>query len=191
MEKLNLKKSESMWQEALDLIPGGVLGIRRPYNFVPGEYPLFLSRGEGGHVWDVDGNEYIDMLCAYGPIILGHNEPEIDEAVAEQAKRGFCFNLCQPYQNQLAKRLRELIPCAEQSFFVKTGSDATTSAVRIARGFTERKIILRCGYHGWHGWCSEVHGGIPEEEYKNTIEFQYNDLENLEEKLVKNRGKVR
>lgn len=190
MEKLNLKKSEAMWQEALDLVPGGVLGIRRPYNFVPGEYPYFIARGEGGHIWDVDGNEYIDMLCGYGPIILGHREPEIDDAVIEQMKRGFCFNLCQPWQNQLARRLRELVPCAEQSFPVKTGSDATSSAVRIARGYTKRMKILRCGYHGWHDWCVEQHGGVPDAAFRETEEFEYNDLESLDRLLVKNRGHV-
>ncbi|HPW45832.1 MAG TPA: aminotransferase class III-fold pyridoxal phosphate-dependent enzyme [bacterium] len=190
MDKLNLKKSEEMWQEALDLVPGGVLGIRRPYNFIPGEYPLFLTRGKAGHVWDVDGNEYIDLLCAYGPIILGYCEQEIDEAVKEQMKHGFCFNLCQPWQNKLAKKLRELIPCSEQSFFVKTGSDATSAAIRIARGFTKREKILRCGYHGWHDWCSEVHGGIPEDVYSKTIEFEYNDVESLERLLAANKGEV-
>jgi glutamate-1-semialdehyde aminotransferase len=190
MDKLNLKKSQDMWKEALDLVPGGVLGIRRPYNFVPGEYPYFLSKGKGGHVWDVDGNEYIDFLCAYGPIILGHREAEIDDAVCEQMKKGFCFNLCQPWQNALAKKLRQLIPCAEQSFFVKTGSDATSSTVRIARGHTKRSKILRCGYHGWHDWCAEVHGGIPESVYKETLEFEYNDLESLERLLLENKGEV-
>lgn len=190
MDKLNLAKSEKMWEEALDLVPGGVLGIRRPYNFIPGEYPLFLDHGKAGRVWDVDGNEYIDMLCAYGPIIIGHREVEIDEAVAEQTKKGFCFNLCQSHQNELAKKLRSLISCADQSFFVKTGSDATTSAIRIARGFTNRKKIARCGYHGWHDWCSEVHGGIPEEVYGLTHEFHYNDLEGLDNILTENKGEV-
>ncbi len=187
---LNLTKSNALWEEALDLVPGGVLGIRRPYNFVPGQYPLFLKEGRGGRVWDVDGNEYIDLLCAYGPIILGHCEPEIDQAVAEQTKRGFCFNLCQSVQNELAKKLRALIPCAEQSFFVKTGSDATTAAVRIARGFTGREKIARCGYHGWHDWCAEVHGGIPNEVAGLTHEFQYNDAASLERILAENKGEV-
>ncbi len=190
MEKLTLTNSNRLWEEALDLVPGGVLGIRRPYNFVPGEYPLFLERGKGGRVWDVDGNEYIDFLCAYGPIVLGHRESEIDVAVAEQAKRGFCFNLCQPLQNELARKLRELVPCAEQSFFVKTGSDATTAAVRLARGFTKREVVLRCGYHGWHDWCAEVHGGIPQRVCDLTVEFPYNDLTALEEHLVEQKGKV-
>ncbi|HPM41780.1 MAG TPA: aminotransferase class III-fold pyridoxal phosphate-dependent enzyme, partial [bacterium] len=189
-EKLNLKKSEDAWKEALDLCPGGVMGIRRPYNFVPGEYPLFLTEGRGGRVRDMDGNEYIDFICAYGPIILGHREPEIDDAVAAQMKKGFCFTLCQPVQNELAKRMRKLIPCCEQTVFVKTGSDATTAAVRIARGFTGREKVLRCGYHGWHDWCVEVHGGVPKEVYEKTFEFHYNDLASLEKLLEENRGEV-
>jgi glutamate-1-semialdehyde-2,1-aminomutase len=190
MDKLKLEMSQALWKEAMDLVPGGVLGIRRPYNFVPGEYPLFITKGKGGRIWDVDGNEYIDFLCSYGPIILGHREPEIDDAVACQMKKGFCFNLCQPWQNLLAKRLRQLIPCAEQSFFVKTGSDATTAAVRIARGHTGRTKILRCGYHGWHDWCSEVHGGIPPKVYEDTLEFPYNDLASLESLLDAHKGDV-
>jgi glutamate-1-semialdehyde-2,1-aminomutase len=190
MERLTLEKSEALWEEALDLVPGGVLGIRRPYNFVPGEYPLFLEEGRAGRVWDVDGNEYIDMLCAYGPIILGHREDEVDEAVREQMKKGFCFNLCQPSQNDLCRKLRELIPCAEQSFIVKTGSDATTSAVRIARAFTGRKKIVRSGYHGWHDWCVEVHAGVLPEVTEQTLEFTYNDLEGLERLFVDNKDEI-
>ncbi len=190
MNPLNLKKSEKLWEEALDFVPGGVLGIRRPYNFVPGEYPLFLAKGKKGYVWDVDGNRYIDFLCAYGPIILGHREKEVDEAVCAQMKKGFCFNLCQPIQNELAKKMREHIPCAEQSFFVKTGSDATSSAIRIARGFTGQDKILRCGYHGWHDWCSEVHGGIPESVAEYTLEFPYNDLDALEKIVHQHKGHI-
>ena len=90
-EPLLLKKSEEFYKQALDLIPGATLGIRRPYNFVPGEYPIFFESAAGGKVRDVDGNEYIDMLCAYGPIILGHRETEVDEAVIKQIReRGFC-----------------------------------------------------------------------------------------------------
>ncbi len=190
MEKLNLAKSTALWNEALDLVPGGVLGIRRPYNFVPGEYPYFLCEGKGGHIWDPDGNDYIDLLCAYGPIILGHREPEIDDAVAAQVKKGFCFNLCQPIQNELFRKLKKIIPCCEQGFTVKTGSDATTSAIRIARGFTKRAKVLRCGYHGWHDWCCETHGGILPKLYEDTLEFHYNDLKSLEQLLTANRGDV-
>ncbi len=180
----------ALFAEAQRLSPGGVMGIRRPYNFIQGEYPIFIDRGYGGHIVDVDGNDYIDMLCAYGPIILGYDEPEIGEAVAKQMKKGFCFSLVQEVQNQLEARLVGLIPCAEQVIPVKTGSDATTLAVRIARGFTDRSIVLRCGYHGWHDWCVENHGGVPEETLALTDEFEYGKIESLEAKLAEHAGKV-
>lgn len=180
-EKLNLTNSFRLYEEAQRLIPGGMAGIRRPYNFIPGEYPIFFEEAKGGKVKDVDGNVYIDMLCAYGPIIIGHREREIDNAVINQIKKkGFCMSLVQPVQNALAKKITEIIPCAEKVVFVKTGSDATTLAVRIARGFTGKKKILRCGYHGWHDWCVEVKGGIPQKLYEDVYEFHYNDLEELE-----------
>ncbi len=181
----------AMFEEAKRLSPGGVMGIRRPYNFVQGEYPIFIDRGYGGHIVDVDGNDYIDMLCAYGPIILGYNEPEINEAVIRQmTHKGFCFSLVQAVQNELEARLVDMIPCAEQVIPVKTGSDATTLAVRIARGYTDREIVLRCGYHGWHDWCVENHGGVPEETLALTDEFEYGKIESLEAKLAEHAGKV-
>ena len=105
--KLNLTKSMAMLEDAQRLTPGGVGGIRRPYNFVVGEYPVFITHGQGGHIFDVDGNEYIDMLCAYGPIILGYVEPEINDAAKAQMDKGFCFSLVQPLQNELEQRLAE------------------------------------------------------------------------------------
>ena len=186
--KLNLKVSEQMYEDALKVIPGAILGIRRPYNFVPGEYPIFFEKAKGGRVTDVDGNEYIDMLCAYGPIIIGHQEAEVDNAVIEQIQnKGFCFSLTQPPQNQLANKLIELIPSAEMAVFVKTGSDATSTAIRIARANTDRTKIVRCGYHGWHDWCVEVKGGIPEKFYEDVYEFHYNELQELED-IMKNHG---
>ncbi|MFX0012204.1 MAG: aspartate aminotransferase family protein, partial [Candidatus Hermodarchaeota archaeon] len=137
-----------------------------------------------GKVIDVDGNEYLDMLCAYGPIIIGHREEEIDNAVIEQIKnKGFCMSLTQQIQNKLAKKLRELIPCCEKMVFVKTGSDATTVGIRVARGYTKRTKVLRCGYHGWHEWCVENKGGIPEKLYEDVYEFEYNNLEKVSEMM--------
>lgn len=187
--KLNLENSNKYFEEAQELIPGGVLGIRRPYNFVEGEFPIFFEEGKGGKVIDVDGNEYIDYLCAYGPIILGYREEEVDNAVIEQIQqKGFCFSLTQKHQNTLAKKLQEHIPCAEMSVFLKTGSDATTCAIRLARSFTDRTKVMRCGYHGWHDWCVEVKGGIPEKLYEDVHEFRYNDIDSLEA-LMKEHGK--
>ncbi len=178
--QLHLSKSLAEYERAKSLIPGGTLGIRRPYNFVDGEFPIFFDHGKGSRVWDIDGNEYIDYLCAYGPIILGYREEEVDNAVIEQIQqKGFCFSLTQTFQNQLAEKLHALIPCAEMSIFVKTGSDATTCAIRLARAYTGKTKIMRCGYHGWHDWCVEVKGGIPPKLYEDVHEFEYNHLESL------------
>ncbi len=183
-ERLNLTASNEMYEDAKKLIPGAILGIRRPYNFVPGEYPIFFESAKGGKVFDVDGNEYLDMLCAYGPIIIGHREEEIDNAVIQQIQeKGFCFSLTQQIQNKLAAKLIELIPSAEKVVFVKTGSDATTTAIRVARANTDRLKVIRCGYHGWHDWCVEVKGGVPEKLYEDVLEFPYNDLDALEDIL--------
>lgn len=187
-QKLKLDLSEKMYAEALKIIPGAIAGIRRPYNFVPGEYPIYFDRAKGGKVTDVDGNEYIDMLCAYGPIIMGHCEEEIDNVVIDQMRnKGFCFSLTQPVQNKLAEKLIELIPSAEMAVFVKTGSDATSVAIRVARANTERTKVVRCGYHGWHDWCVEVKGGIPKKLWEDTYEFHYNNLEELED-IMKQHG---
>jgi len=187
---LKLEKSMKMLEDAYRLTPGGVGGIRRPYNFVVGEYPVFITHGRGGHIFDVDGNEYIDMLCAYGPIILGYVEPEINDAVKAQMDKGFCFSLVQPVQNELEERLINTLPCGEQAIIVKTGSDATNAAVRAARAFTGRDVIARCGYHGWGDWCVENHGGVPQAVVELTKEFAYGDIADLERVFAENPNQV-
>ena len=186
--KLNITKSLKLFEEARQVIPGGVLGARKPSDFIMGEYPIFLESGKGCRLTDVDGNEYIDFLCGYGPIILGYREEEVNNAVIEQMNnKGFCFNLSQPFQNILAEKVKEIIPSAELSVFLKTGSDATTAAIRIARAYTNRIKVMRCGYHGWHDWCIEMKGGIPEKFYEDVYGFQYNNLDELED-LMKKHG---
>jgi glutamate-1-semialdehyde aminotransferase len=186
VEKLNITRSLELFEEAKKLVPGGVLGARKPSDFIEGEYPIFLEHGKGCRLTDVDGNEYIDFLCGYGPIILGYREDEVDEAVMRQIKeKGFCFTLTQRYQNELAKKLRELVPSSEMSIFLKTGSDATTASIRIARAYTNRIKVMRCGYHGWHDWCVEMKGGIPEKFYEDVYEFRYNNLDQLEDLMAR------
>src|SRR5512136_1483152 len=186
IEKLNITKSRELFEEAIGLIPGGVLGARKPGDFIMGEYPIFLEYGKGCRLIDVDGNEFIDFLCGYGPIILGYREDEIDDAVIAQIKgKGFCFTLTQPYQNQHAQKLIEMDSCSVMSIFLKTGSDATTTSVRIARAYTNRIQVMRCGYHGWHDWAVEMKGGVPEKFYEDVHEFRYNNLPQLEELMAK------
>lgn len=189
-KKLNLEKSLALYEEGKQSSPGGMMGIRRPYNFVEGEYPIYIDHGYAGHIVDVDGNDYIDMLCAYGPIILGYDEKEINQAAIDQMDKGFCFSLVQPIQNALQERLIKLIPCAEMAILVKTGSDATGVAVRISRGVTDRNVMLRCGYHGWHDWACESHGGIPQAFQDLTVEFKYGDIEDLRSKLEAHKDDV-
>ena len=193
-KKLNLDNSFKLYNEALQLIPGAILGIRRPYNFVEGEYPIFFKTAIGGKVIDVDGNEYIDMLCAYGPVIIGHREEEIDSEVIKQMREnGFCMSLTQPVQNTLANKLRELIPCCEKLVLMKMGTDATTAAIRVARAYTKKMKIISCGYHGWYDLFSEVHGidaGIPKKLYEDFYEFEFNNLDQVENLFKKHKEEV-
>ncbi|MFW5981955.1 MAG: aspartate aminotransferase family protein [Halanaerobiaceae bacterium] len=185
-EKLPLEKNMAELDRGYQLTPGAVLGIRRPYNFVSGEYPVYFDSGKGARMKDIDGNEYIDFLAGYGPIILGYREEEVDEAVIRQIRdKGFCFSLTQAVQNRLAEVLVELIPSAEKVIFLKTGSAAATLSIRLARAYTGRTKIMRCGYHGWHDWCVEVKGGIPEKLYEDVYHFEYNNLASLENLLLK------
>jgi 3-aminobutanoyl-CoA transaminase len=183
--RLNIAKSLELFEQACTLVPGGVLGARKPTDFINGEYPIFLESGKGCRLTDVDGNEFVDFLCGYGPIILGYREEEVDRAVYDQISgKGFCFTLTQKFQNRLAKKIHELVPSAEMSIFLKTGSDATTASIRIARAHTGRLKVMRCGYHGWHDWCVEMKGGIPSKFFEDVFEFQYNRLDQLEQLMA-------
>jgi len=189
-------KSEQLFKEAQKIIPGGVTSARHPRKFVPGKYPIFMNKGKGSHVWDVDGNEYIDWIVSFGPTILGHANPQVDEAVRKNMEQGFCFTMVHPVQNELAKKLIQIIPCAEMVKFFTGGSDATSAAVRIARVYTGKDKVVRWGYHGWHDWCYGGAGtdrkavGVPEGVRKDILTFTYNDLDSLEKVLKENKGKV-
>ena len=191
MKKIKLDNSKSFFEDAKKLHPGGVLGIRRPANFVEGEYPIFITKGKGCRVTDIDNNEYIDMLCSYGPIIIGHREEKIDSAVIKQIQeKGFCFSLTQPINIQLSKLLIDRIPSCEMAIFVKTGSDATSAAIRAARSYTGKNKILRCGYHGWHDWCVENSNGVTKNITSEILEFKYNDLSRLEKHIKNNMNDI-
>jgi glutamate-1-semialdehyde aminotransferase len=184
------EQSEALYERAKSVVPGGIPGIRAPENFVRGAYPVLLAGGRGGRIFDVDGNEFVDLLLGYGPIILGHGEASVDRAADERALRGFCLNLPSPLMIELAERLTELVPCADQALFFKTGSDATTGAVRIARTHTGRDLVLRCGYHGWHDWCLESDPGVPRRAREEVLPFRYNDADQLESLLRAHAGEV-
>jgi glutamate-1-semialdehyde aminotransferase len=133
-------------------------------------YPRYTDRLAGGRVWDVDGNCYLDFLLGYGPVILGHADERITRAVAEELGRGNCLApLWSPRQVELTELLCDILPGAELVYLLKTGSDANSAAVRLARIFTGRPTVIRWGYNGWHDWAAGKPAGIPEAVRRHTI----------------------
>ncbi len=196
IKMISFEKSKALFDEAQKIIPGGVTNARHPTKFYPGYYPIFMHRGRGCRVWDVDGNEYIDWILSFGPIILGHAHSRVDKAVVACLKQGFCFTMVHPVQNMLAQLLIDIIPSAEMVKFLVGGSDVTSAAIRIARIYTGRDMVIRWGYHGWHDWCYGGAGsdresyGVPEGIKQDILTFQYNDLDSLESVFRKHRGKI-
>ena len=183
-DKRPLARSNDLKQKAERLIPScSQTFSKAPSQYVQGVAPAFLARGEGSHVWDVDGNEYIDCPMALGSVILGHNYPAVTVAVKRQIDQGTNFSLPHALEASVAETLVELIPCAEMARFGKNGSDATAGAVRAARAYTRRDVIACCGYHGWQDWyigTTTRSGGVPDAVKQLTVAFNYNDIASLE-----------
>lgn len=186
------QESYRLYEHAHELIPGGVTKARVP--FVPGRYPVYATRAQGARCWDVDGNEYLDWMCGYGAILLGYQWEEVDQAVVRQMSQGFGTLLSNPRQNELAERLIDLIPCAERVRLLKTGTDATTAAVRTARMFTGRDKIVRFGYHGWADWSlanfEGFDAGVPQCVRELTLSLEYNDLNSVRRLFDENPGEI-
>jgi len=156
----------------------------------PIDYPSFIERGQGSHVWDVDGHEYIDYMAALGPIVLGYNYPAVTEAVVEQARKGVLFSLEHPLVVEVAEMLTEILPGADAVRFVKTGSAATSAAVRAARTYTGRDVVLVASnsYHGQDDYFQVTQlgrgeYGVPKNLADNIDQFTYGDAISLQERL--------
>lgn len=143
-------QSEALYKEAQKLIVGGVNSPSRAYKAVGGGAPVFMDHGKGAYFWDVDGNQYIDYLAAYGPIITGHAHPHISEAIKRAADRGVLYGTPTVLENTFAKMLREAIPSLEKVRFVNSGTEAVMTTIRVARAYTGREKILKFAgcYHG-------------------------------------------
>ena len=180
-------QSEALYARASGLIPAHTQTLAKgPTQFVRGFAPKYLRRGQGAHVWDVDGNEYIDYVMGVGPISLGYAYPPVDEALCLQIEEGITFSLMHPLEVEVAELLRDVIPGAESVRFGKTGAEVTSAAVRLARAFTGRSKVLCCGYHGWHDWyigVTDRAGGVPEVVRELTSTIDYNDLASVEAAL--------
>ncbi|MEO8603217.1 MAG: aminotransferase class III-fold pyridoxal phosphate-dependent enzyme [bacterium] len=185
-------ESESLLARARRVVPGGVYGHQSPRMVVGGAYPYFFARGDGCRVWDVDGNEYIDLMCSYGPIVLGHRHPTVEAAVRRQLDDGDCFNAPGRAWVELAETLVRLTPFADWAAFAKNGSDVCTWAVAVAREYTGRRKVVRAAgaYHGAHAWCTPAPAGVTPEDTAHVLAFPYNDLAALREVVAAHRGDI-
>jgi glutamate-1-semialdehyde aminotransferase len=189
-----LGESARILERARAIIPGAAQTLsKNPSQWVQGVAPAYLARGSGAHVWDVDGNEYIDFPMALGPVILGHCDPSVNQAIAGQLEVGTAFTLPHPIEVEVAERIVDLVPGAERVRFGKTGSDVTSAAVRLARACTGRDGVLACGYHGWHDWyigATSRADGVPQAVRDLIGTFEFNDLASLDAALDERRGEV-
>lgn len=161
---------------------------------VSGNYPRFIDYGKGAHVWDVDGNEYIDFDMGLGPILLGYCYGPVNDAVAAQLYKGMHFSLVSPEEIEYAELIKKHIPCADRVRFLKTGSSACEAAIRTARAYTSRKHVIRGEYHGWHEWtiAAEIYrqGGILPEVRQYVHRCEYNDFDQFYKIFENHPGEV-
>ena len=181
---------EKLWENALRLMPRGTQTMSKcPDQFVDGVYPKFADESKGAYLKGLDGKWYLDFMCGLGPIILGFNHKRTNTAVRNQLEKGIIHSLPSLLEQELAELICEVVPCAEQVRFAKNGTDADLAAVRIARCYTGKEHIVKCGYHGWGDW----HGvtmrdyGIPKSLKDVVSEFEYNNLKSLEKELKNNK----
>ncbi|MGM0770110.1 MAG: glutamate-1-semialdehyde 2,1-aminomutase [Halobacteriota archaeon] len=188
---VTLEKSKDLFDKAKNLLPGGVSSPVRAIS----PYPFYTKSANGSHITDVDGNEYIDYCLAYGPNILGHANPVIKEAIVEQLDKGWLYGTPTELEVTLAEKIASLYPSIDMLRFISTGTEATMSALRAARGFTGKNKFIKIegGFHGAHdavlvkaGSGATTHGepdslGIPADFTKNTLQVPYNDIESMTE----------
>jgi len=186
--------SEALLSRALESIPlGSQTFSKSKVQFPYGVSPFFIEKGKGSHVWDVDGNEYVDFMNGLLSVSIGYNDPEVTRAVQSQIENGVTFSLPHRLEIEVSELLIDMIPCAEMVRFGKNGSDATSAAIRLARAFTGRDHVCVCGYHGWQDWyigSTSRSLGVPESTQNLTHVFKYNDISSLEEIFSANQGDI-
>lgn len=185
--------SQELFEESKKIIPGGVSSPVRAFK----PYPFFVAKGEGSHIYDVDGNSYIDHCLAYGPLILGHADKTVVSDLTNQLTMGTAYGAPTENEIKLSREVINRIPSAEMVRFTNSGTEATMSAIRVARGFTKRDKIVKFegAYHGAHDYCLVKGGsgaaclpdslGIPLDTTKNTLTVPFNDEEALTELIEK------
>ncbi|MBQ3592570.1 MAG: aminotransferase class III-fold pyridoxal phosphate-dependent enzyme [Clostridia bacterium] len=188
--------SQSQFLRAAKVIPSGVYGHLGPAEgcFIPIEaYPLFGDRAQGSYIWDIDGHRFIDYMCAYGPNILGYNDPDVDEAARKQREKGDCMTSPSTVMIDFAELLVDTVASADWAFFAKNGNDVTSMAVMAARAYTHRKkiVFFKGYYHGVSPWTQKIdYPGIIEEDVMHNIYIPWNDTAALERAFAENRGEI-
>jgi glutamate-1-semialdehyde aminotransferase len=182
-------ESWKLWDEANEIIPMGTqTHSKAPREALRGIEPCFIARGEGGRVWDVDGNEYLDLRNGLGPISLGHRFPAVEEAMRAQLANGLIYGYASPLEVEVARQLVEIIPCAESVRFLKTGGEAMAAAIKLARAFTGREQVLKCGYHGWLQMTSGP--GIPRAVSSFFRDMPWGDIQPYEEAFARDGDQI-
>ncbi|MBI5807255.1 MAG: aminotransferase class III-fold pyridoxal phosphate-dependent enzyme [Ignavibacteriales bacterium] len=183
----SITKSNELYERAINLIPSVTQTLAKgPGQWVKGIAPKYLVKGKGSHVWDVDGNEFIDYMMGVGPLSLGYSYPSVDEAIKKQLEDGITFSMMHPLEVEVAEMIHQIIPNADMVRYSKTGADVTSAAVRLARAYTGKNKILCCGYHGWHDWYIAVtarNNGIPEAVQAISFTFNYNDIDSVKNSI--------
>ncbi len=201
--KLQRPRSQEIFRRAIDVLVGGVNSPVRAFRAVGGE-PIVVDRAAGARMWDADGNECIDYVCSWGALILGHAHPKVVQAITEQARRGTSYGMPTELEVELATRIRKVLPSCEKVRFVSSGTEATMSAVRLARAATNRDLIVKFDgcYHGHSdSFLSEAGSGlatlgiaacpgVPQALAELTLNAPYNDTEAVEKLFDLHRGKI-
>ena len=180
MDRAN-SRDRQLRERAAAVIPGGMYG-HQSVGLLPDDYPQFFERGDGAHIWDVDGNRYLDFMCAYGPNLFGYAHPEIDAAYVRQLGVGDTLTGPTALIVELAEALTAMVTHADWALFCKNGTDATTMALSTARAHTRRRIVIRAkgAYHGAAPWCVPRPAGTIDTDRANQIFCDYNDVASLE-----------
>ncbi|MEG1605456.1 MAG: aminotransferase class III-fold pyridoxal phosphate-dependent enzyme [Clostridia bacterium] len=190
------ENSRAMFERACKVIPSGLYGHQGPAEgcYIPVDaFPLFSSRAEGSYFWDLDGNRFVDYMCAYGPNILGYNDPVVEEAARKQAEIENCVTAPSALIVEFAELLTQTVACADWAFFAKNGNDVTTAAVMAARAHTRRKklVFFKGYYHGVAPWSQKVdYAGVLPEDVQNNLYVDWNDLAQLEKAFEDNKGEI-
>ena len=196
-----MSRSLELYKKALELFPGGV---NSPVRAAVKPYPFYVERAEGAYIYTVDGEKLVDLVLAYGPLILGHRHPEVERRILEQLSRGWLYGAPAEVEVKLARKIVNYVMRGGMVRFVNSGSEATALAIRLSRGYTRRKLIVKFDgcYHGAHdavlvaaGSAAEHYGvpssdGVPEEVARSTLVLQFNDVDGLEKAFKEHGDKI-